>query len=348
MTLTTANTDMITVTMAAASTTAANLNTIDAATGVAVGATAITELTGAAADVKTALGSAGITTVVDSSLAVGLTGSTSVADIILVQADSATGVITTAATETDAATLVTLTTANTDMITVTMAAASTDIADLNTINLATGVAVDATAVTAITDTTNVNTIDLTAAGITYHATNALTITGGAGDDNITLRAGGADTVVHAGAADGVDTITDFAFGVGADLFDFTTNLLNGGTAATSTLVAVAPMVVVNDGTASANDVIYTFSGAGDVMAGGSSAATAVANAVTALTSGTDFSSANIAQSDSLLLMLNDGTNSFLFHYVADATFGTTSAADLTLIGIFNGVQTAAIATGDII
>ncbi|HIJ91705.1 MAG: hypothetical protein OEV73_08615, partial [Desulfobulbaceae bacterium] len=125
VTLTTANTDMITVTMAAASTTAANLNTIDAATGVAVGATAITELTGAAADVKTALGSAGITTVVDSSLAVGLTGSTSVADIILVQADSATGVITTAATETDAATLVTLTTANTDMITVTMAAAST-------------------------------------------------------------------------------------------------------------------------------------------------------------------------------------------------------------------------------
>jgi Ca2+-binding RTX toxin-like protein len=65
------------------------------------------------------------------------------------------------------------------------------------INAATTVAVGATAVTAITDTTNVNTIDLTAAGITYHATNALTITGGAGADAITLRAGAGslDTVV---------------------------------------------------------------------------------------------------------------------------------------------------------
>jgi Ca2+-binding RTX toxin-like protein len=99
---------MITVTMAAASTAAADLNTIDGKTGVAVDATAITVLTGAAADVKTALASAGITTVTDSSLAVTVSGSTSVADANIINGDSAVGVVTATIVETDIATLATL------------------------------------------------------------------------------------------------------------------------------------------------------------------------------------------------------------------------------------------------
>jgi hypothetical protein len=64
-----------------------------------------------------------------------------------------------------------------------------------------------------------------------------------------------------------------------------------------------------------------------------------------LVSVTDFSSANIATGDSLILQLNDGTNTFVFHYVADGTAATTAAADLTLIGMFNATTTAAL-TGD--
>ena len=117
-----------------------------------VGATAITALTGTAADIKTALASTGITTVTDNSLAVTASANTSVADINTINADSATGVLTATATETAAATLTGLTTTNTDQITVTMAAASTAAADLNTIDGKTGVSVGATAIKTISGT----------------------------------------------------------------------------------------------------------------------------------------------------------------------------------------------------
>jgi hypothetical protein len=106
--------------------------------------------------------------------------------------------------------------------------------------------------------------------------------------------------------------------------------------------------VTSNGTATANDVIFTFSGAGDKLAAGITAATVVANAVTALTSGTDFSSANISTNDSLVLVLDDGTNSFVFHYVADATAATTAAGDLELIGIVNGQLAGQVAVGNFI
>gem|GEM_PF-2866534 len=105
--------------------------------------------------------------------------------------------------------------------------------------------------------------------------------------------------------------------------------------------------MASNGTATANDVIFTFNGAGDLLAAGTTVANAVANAVTALTSGTDFSSASIATGDSLILQMNDGTNTFVFHYVADGTPATTVAADLTLIGMFSGTTVQAL-TGDFI
>jgi hypothetical protein len=85
------------------------------------------------------------------------------------------------------------------------------------------------------------------------------------------------------------------------------------------------------------------------MAAGSTLANAVANAVAALTSGSDFAAAHVATGDTFVLVLDDGTNSFVFRYVADGTPATTTAADLELIGIINGVGDAGtFALGDFI
>jgi len=188
-----------------------------------------------------------------------------------------------------------------------------------------------------------------------------TITGGEGADTITIGAGldivsltettaAADNLIFAlafatGSANAA-TVTGFAFGAGVDTIDMQVNLTNGATGATSALIGITPAVVASDATATANDVIFTFHGAGDIMAA-STVANAVANAVTALTSGTDFSSAQIAAADSLILQLNDGTNTFVFHYVASGVAGVTEAGDLALIGMFNGTTTAAL-VGDFI
>ncbi len=139
------------------------------------------------------------------------------------------------------------------------------------------------------------------------------------------------------------TVTDFEFGAGtnADHFEMRIGLLHGTTDSTS------PVAVASNGTATANGVIYTFNGAGDIMAS-STVATAIANAVVALRSGTDFSSGGaMVTGDSLILQMNDGTNTFVFHYVADATAATTSAADLQLMGMMTATTVQAV-TGNFI
>ena len=176
------------------------------------------------------------------------------------------------------------------------------------------------------------------------------VTIGNGQDVVTLTevTAAADTLVWATAFAAGNTnaaaVTDFAFGAGVDVIDIQVNLTNGTTAATSNLAALAPVAVASNTAATANDVIFTFNGVGDILAGGTTVGTAIANAVTALTSGTDFASSNIVAGDSLILQMNDGTNTFVFQYVADATPATTAAADLTLIGMFNGTTQAL--TGD--
>lgn len=208
-----------------------------------------------------------------------------------------------------------------------------------------------------------------------------TITGGAGNDSITGGEGtdtivigsGQDTVIlteTTPVADTIEfstafatnssanaaTITGFANGAGADLFDVGFALQHGtltfaaGTGATNTISASAPVTVADNGTTAANTgVIFLLAGANDQLAGGTTAANAVANAVTALTSGADFAASNVATGDSLILVMDDGVNSFVFHYVADGTAATTAAADLELIAIINGVTDAGtFTTGDFI
>jgi hypothetical protein len=169
-----------------------------------------------------------------------------------------------------------------------------------------------------------------------------TITGGSAQDVISLANGGNDTVVFgtAFAAGNASADTISFFTVNADLFDVGFNLFNGTTALTSTLVGIAPEAVADNGSATADDVIYTFAGLDDVLAAGTTIANAVANAVTALTSGVDFADANVVAGDSFLLQMNDGADTFLFHYLADAAPAVTTAADLELIAIFEDTVTA--------
>lgn len=205
----------------------------------------------------------------------------------------------------------------------------------------------------ITGTAGANTIVGTAGADTISAGAGNDIvTGGLGIDTIDLGAG-SDTIVFASAfAAGNanhDDITNFQFGTAsADAYDIGFSVLNGTTGPTAALVALAPVAVGDNGTATANDVIFTFSGANDKLAAGTNATNAVANAVTALTSGTDFSSVNIATGDSLVLVLDNGTDSFVFHYVADGTANTTAATDLELIGIVRGQLASQVAIGDFI
>jgi hypothetical protein len=136
------------------------------------------------------------------------------------------------------------------------------------------------------------------------------------------------------------------FTSGTDAFDYNGTLFNGTTTAATLVSTLAPTAVANNTQATANDAIFTFSGAGDLLAAGTTAATAVANAVTALTSGADFSGANIIAGDHLLLLMSDGTNTWLFDYVAQGVANVTEAADLTLIGEFTNILPVGFAAGE--
>ena len=202
-------------------------------------------------------------------------------------------------------------------------------------------------------------------------TGADTITGGEGADTVIIGSGqdtvsltesvaAADSVVYstafsAGNANAA-TISGFAYGAGIDTFDIGFALGHGtdtylaGTGGTNSIAADALVTVANNGTTAPNTgVVFLLSGAGDQMTGGTTAATAVANAVIAMTSVGDFAAANVAVGDSMVVVLDDGVNSFVFHYLADGANTVTSAADLELIGIISGVADAGtFTTGDFI
>jgi hypothetical protein len=224
-----------------------------------------------------------------------------------------------------------------------------------------------------------------AAGATAIVTGDLadTIVGAAGVDTISVGAG-ADTitigdnedldVISLGAADGaadnivlnvdtnpndatdVITINNFEAGLGTDTLDIgAVALKNGsvnigaGVAATNTIAAVPVVNQSNNGGGTTNGAIFAFNGAGDQLAANTTAANSVARAVTALTSSTDFSSAGIKDAgDKAILIMDDNTNSFIFHYIAAGTLAITEAGDLQLLAVVNGVTADAFAAGDLI
>jgi hypothetical protein len=225
--------------------------------------------------------------------------------------------------------------------------------------------------TAATGATTIVTGDL--ADTIVGAAGVDTITVGTGADTITIGDNEDLDVIDLGAADGaadniilmvdsnlndatdVITITGFEPGVGTDTIDIGALVLNNGTTAvgagagsTNSMAATAVVAGGNNSTATANGVIYTLGGAGDQMAT-ATIANAVAKAVTALTSTTDFSSANLAGGDDLIVVLDDGANSFIFHFVSGGNNGISEAGDLQLLAKVDGVASAASFTaGDFI
>ena len=190
------------------------MTAIDLNNSTAVDASLITTVTGTATEVAafaTAETAATITAATNYGATV--SGATmTVAQANVIDAANGTGVTTGSIVVTESvATLKTLTgTQGAYTIVIAAGDATSAAADLALIDAATTVAVNATAVTSITDATSANVINLTAAGITYHATNALTVTGGTGADAITLRAGASslDTLVFNQTAT-ADTIVGY-------------------------------------------------------------------------------------------------------------------------------------------
>ena len=187
------------------------------------------------------------------------------------------------------------------------------------------------------------------------------INSGSGQDTVDLTeiTPAADTVVLAGpfTAGNLNALTLSGFDTTLDTLDIGfalrhgTTILAAGTGTTNTLSASPPETVTDNGSpSSANTgLLFLLSGASDQLAASTTIDTAIANAVTALTSSTDFAASGVATGDSLVLVMDDGTRAFVFHYLADANATATTAADLELIGIVNGISDAGgFAMGDLV
>ncbi len=187
-----------------------------------------------------------------------------------------------------------------------------------------------------------------------------TITGGAGNDAIILTETTAaiDTVVYGGiATDGVDTITGFAAGAGADILslaDLATVGTTGDTAAvfaaeTTALVTAGSAYVLTADTAATDIIEITTTLDDDVVLSASSTG---ANLLQALSSD-DTAAASITFSnadDVSYILVYQNSNAYLFHADSGASVSNTAltADEITLVGVFNDVAVGAFASGDII
>ncbi|HUH42731.1 MAG TPA: hypothetical protein VLZ29_06425 [Sulfurimonas sp.] len=315
--------DKLTLTVNGATASAVNLNALDNKTSIALNATAITELTGNAADIKIALASAGITTVTDHSLAVKVSGSTSVADINTINADSATGIVTATASDTAATTLVGLSTEATDMITITLGAAvSTSAADLNAIDGKTAVAVNAASITTLSGTA----ADVQAS---YAANTAGTITG-LGNEAVTIS----DVTITAIDLKNLDLVTTGV--VNASSVTTVSGLLSDlntiyNSAGISGLGNEA-VTITNTGTLTATQM-------NDLLIGETTGTITLAGAgslIITLAAGETLNLANVTNSLTGALTINDSTG--------DETITGTSANDT--LNLSGGNDTVNLGAGD--
>lgn len=179
-----------------------------------------------------------------------------------------------------------------------------------------------------------------------------TITGGA--DNDTLTGGGEDDVfIYASATDGIDTYTDFDFGASGDdlqltitaaVADIASNAAAVTTGVDGGAVAVATIAADTAIDAASTSEMYVFaSGGTDSLTGvtaTSTSAAIVAEAIVQLNDGTaTFANGNVANEGGMVLMTND-TDYFMFIVKNDDTSATTETADISLVGIFSGLDAA--------
>ena len=159
------------------------------------------------------------------------------------------------------------------------------------------------------------------------------IVSGKGTDTIDLGAadGDADNVVLYLTADGGDVISNFEAGTGTDTITVAGSILANGTPS-QTLASIT-----KTGTIGANDVFVEITSATD--AGGADSAAEIATFLANLVL------TNVASGDKVVLAVNDGADTYLWHFTEDATAGIQSG-DLALIAKLVGVTD--IADGDLV
>jgi hypothetical protein len=205
----------------------------------------------------------------------------------------------------------------------------------------------------VTGSTGANTIVGTGVADQITSGNgADNITAGAGNDTVDLTESTAavDTVVHGGASDGTDRIIGFIGGSGADALDFNGAFVTGTagqgkdtTGNAVTYAASAVEVVAADTAALTNSTSAIWKVAETIAT--STSANAIANAVAELNDGAAKFAANFTAGEGGLIVMNDGTNTFVFEFKSQDTDGggaddapTVEAADLKLVGIFDGLS----------
>ena len=137
------NNDALTLKVSGTTATAADLNALDAKTSVYVDATAVSKITGNAADVKKAVGVAAEINL-DAAVAIDVSGTVSVADANLI--DDTTGVVTATIETGTAATLKLLSDTNENAYKLTVSDTTIDAADLKILDGKTSVTVNAAAI----------------------------------------------------------------------------------------------------------------------------------------------------------------------------------------------------------
>ena len=167
-----------------------------------------------------------------------------------------------------------------------------------------------------------------------------------------------ENVVINFATDGVDTIKSFDFGGGAtanDNLQLTGNagLLNANGANATTLIdaggfAVAAIAADTSIGATATDTLLVAAEALTTITSASTATAIEAEAVVQLADGTDISANLNAANEGALVFMTNGTDYFLFELRDVAGDSVTDAGDVTLLGIFTGLDAANANTADFI
>jgi len=185
------------------------------------------------------------------------------------------------------------------------------------------------------------------------------ITGGAANDiiDLTETTAAADTFVFLTAAsNGVDTITGFAAGTGADLASFlaaNTTVGTGagaavlGSTASATLTTGAAAFALTGTSSNTSDVVEintVLSSYGNLGLAGATSGTELLKALSSTDSAATSITATIAGDDFYLVAYQSG-NAYLYQVSNDGDT-VVSAAEIQLIGVFNGVAAGAFATGD--
>ena len=171
-----------------------------------------------------------------------------------------------------------------------------------------------------------------AADVITAGTGADFVVSGKGVDTIDLGSADtdADTVVLYLTTDGGDVISNFEAGTGGDVIQVSGSILANGTP-TSTLASIT-----KTGTIGANDVFVEITTAAD--AGGADAASEIVTFLANLVL------TNVASGDKVVLAVNDGSDTYLWHFTEDGTAGIQSG-NLALIAKLVG--TTDIADGDL-